>query len=664
MEITRAREKSWKELCEEVDKDIWGLGYKIVTKKIHPAPPKLTNELEGRILDTLFPQTEEIEWPTLMIDEDDIPLFTIDELLEATLKMKGKKAPGPDQITADILKVVVKACPTTLLNIYNSIIKTGIYPDIWKRAKVALLPKPNKPDFEPSSYRPLCLLDTLGKLLESLLVTRLNTALGPAGLSENQFGFRPGKSTVQAAQKIMEIANHERQKTLKTRNLCLLTAIDIKNAFNTASWTHIIRYMNEKHVPPYLIRCIQGYFSKRTLISPNGETRVMTAGAPQGSVIGPWLWNILYDGLLHLEVTEGTTLIAYADDLAIITTAKTENLLRDKTNDVIRKVEHWMRQNKLKIAPEKTEAALLIGRKKCQPFTIQVGDKEVSLSDNLKYLGIFLDRKLTFSKHISEVVTKADNRTKALSRIMPRTGGAGWTKRKLLYHVYASTILYATPVWGGSIRIAKYKNQLVKSQRKFLIHVARAYRTTSTEALQVVSGIIPMDIMINERMKTFQKSKEERKEERHKSIEEWERRWNNASESTTGVWTRTLIKDIKSWINRNHGQITYHLTQFLTGHGCFNTYLHRFKLRESPTCRYCINDDDAKHTFFECERWKFERDTVKAEIGEEISVANIVQIMLKSEDHWNRIQMYIHTILKKKEFDERIEEREEEQEQD
>ncbi|KAI5752887.1 hypothetical protein M8J77_021482 [Diaphorina citri] len=92
-----------------------------------------------------------------------------------------------------------------------------------------------------------------------------------------------------------------------------------------------------------------------------------------------------------------------------------------------------MRQNKLKIAPEKTEAALLIGRKKCQPFTIQVGDKEVSLSDNLKYLGIFLDRKLTFSKHISEVVTKADNRTKALSRIMPRTGGAGWTKRKLLY---------------------------------------------------------------------------------------------------------------------------------------------------------------------------------------------------------------------------------------
>ena len=126
-------------------------------------------------------------------------LFTLEELNRAGGRLKARTAPGIDGVTNEILKEVIGAYPEILLEAFNSCHREGRLFADWKKQRLVLLRKGNKTLVDPSSYRPICLLDTMGKLLEELILQRLQTLLvGENGLSENQFGFRKGRSTVDA----------------------------------------------------------------------------------------------------------------------------------------------------------------------------------------------------------------------------------------------------------------------------------------------------------------------------------------------------------------------------------------------------------------------------------------------------------------------------------
>lgn len=650
--ILKSKEDGWRRICEEVEVDVWGIGYKIATKKLTSRPKKLTMELESKVLTTLFPQSEVTQWDHMLIEEGDIVEITLDELAEALLASKSKKAPGPDGISADILKAAGLMCPTVLLEVYNGILRTGFFPLEWKEARVVLIPKPGKPEFHPTSYRPLCLLNTAGKLFEAILTRRLHVILGENGLSKNQFGFRPGRSTLQAITKLCDIADDERKKTLKTRNLCLAIALDIRNAFGTAPWSRIIEAMESKNIPRYMVRLIKSYFQNRKLITPNGNSMEMHAGVPTGSVIGPILWNIFYDGVLQLEVPNGVTLIGYADDLAIVVTAKTESELETKAEQVLNGIVSWLKEHGLGLAPEKTEAVLLIGRKKCGTLNFHIDGVAVTVRSEMKYLGVLLDKRLSFGPHVNYVKMKATCRANALAKIMPRTGGASSQRRILLYRVVESTLLYAAPCWRRAGLVKLYVDRLVSAQRCMLIRVVGAYRTVSTAALQVVAGIVPIHLMVEERGQMGAVGEEEKRERRELTISKWNREW---QQETRGEWTRKVIPDISLWVKRKHGTVDFHLTQVLTGHGCFCSYLHRFKKRDSPYCRYCDEEDTAAHTMFNCVRWTVMRERVEIYTGEVFDEAEMVNVMLKNVENWRVVARFVGEVMRTKEADERQE---------
>ena len=89
----------------------------------------------------------------------------------------------------------------------------------------------------------------------------------------------------------------------------------------------------------------------------------MTAGVPQGSMLGPTLWNILYDQVLRLKLPEGVTNIAYADDLAVLVCAENQIELENRANGSLRRIDGWMQRNGLQLAPQKTEAIVFKGLK-------------------------------------------------------------------------------------------------------------------------------------------------------------------------------------------------------------------------------------------------------------------------------------------------------------
>lgn len=112
--------------------------------------------------------------------------------------------------------------------------------------------------------------------------------------------------------------------------------------------------------------------------------------------------------------------------------------------------------------------------------------------------------------------------------------------------------------------------------------------------------------------------------------------------------------DIKKWLSRRHGEVNFHLTQVLSGHGCFAGYLHRFGKLNFQECWYCGHaNDDASHTVFACDAWYSRRNNVEKLLKVTLEPENMIEIMLKSKDNWDTMNTLVYEIMSSKEREER-----------
>ncbi|KAJ8939473.1 hypothetical protein NQ318_022527 [Aromia moschata] len=153
-------------------------------------------------------------------------------------------------------------------------------------------------------------------------------------------------------------------------------------------------------------------------------------------------------------------------------------------------------QKNLELAPQKTEAIILSGRRSIKQIKIEVMGREIETTNELKYLGLHIDRGMTMKSHITNTCRKAEISANALNRIMRNINGPSAGKRKLLSAVTHSIILYAAPIWHNVTRYKKYENMLKKAQRKVVTRICSAYRTISTVAALVISGTPPIRLQI------------------------------------------------------------------------------------------------------------------------------------------------------------------------
>src|SRR5579863_7687452 len=146
--------------------------------------------------------------------------------------------------------------------------------------------------------------------------------------------------------------------------------------------------MEKGEISAYVSRVIGDCLKDRAiLLGPEEVRHEMTAGVPQGSVLGPVLWNLAYNGVLEEELPEGVRSVAYADNLALIVTARDEDSLVRRADIALERVAIWMDAHHLKLAPEKTEAILKIGRKKCREIELNLRGHLITPQKEVKYLG-------------------------------------------------------------------------------------------------------------------------------------------------------------------------------------------------------------------------------------------------------------------------------------
>lgn len=349
--------------------------------------------------------------------------------------------------------------------------------------------------------------------------------------------------------------------------------------------------------------------------------------------------------------------MGYADDIAVVVMGKTEASLKSAANIAVRKISDWMKAKGLAMAPEKTEAVVLEGRRKLRSTTLTVEGVEISTRESIKYLGVVVGRNGNMGPHIAHMVGKASEKANILSRIMPNIGGPRASRRRVLCSAVYSLLLYAAPVWKDVLRKTAPRRKTSSIQRKLALRICCGYRTAPTEALLVIAGTPPMDLLAEERSVVYRNGQAAKQEAREELLRQWQQRW--LRNTGTAIWTKTLIPDLIKWTGRRHGEVNYYVTQALTGHGCFQEYLHRFKRSDSPHCVYCGDVDSPKHTLFECDKWVETRRRAVTEIGERITPVNMVNLMLSSKKCWSVIAGMVVDILKRKEDDERKRQREE-----
>lgn len=150
-----------------------------------------------------------------------------------------------------------------------------------------------------------------------------------------------GRSNVGAIERVLETADGAR----RGNKLCVLVLIDIKNAFNTASWPRIIHKLAQKKIQSHVVNLIGSYLKHRFVKITNRKCIHVTGGVLQESVLGPCLWNIPYDDVLSLNIPQDSLLVTYTDDLAAVVVGKDERKLMNNGYDILRKILQWIDLN-------------------------------------------------------------------------------------------------------------------------------------------------------------------------------------------------------------------------------------------------------------------------------------------------------------------------------
>lgn len=383
------------------------------------------------------------------------------EVWKCLHQLNARKAPGDDDIHNLLLKNLSQKAVVYLTKIFNGCLALGYFPKIWKTAKVIALPKPNKDSSIPSSYRPISLLPGLGKLFEKIILARLQTATKGRILQE-QFGFRAAHSTTQQLARVAEhIAHH-----LNLNESTGMVLLDIEKAFDTVWHEGLIHKLIVCGVPLLLVRLLQSYLLDRRFVVHISDTKSscksVPAGVPQGSILGPYLFLIF---LHDMPIQNRTKLACFADDTASFTSSKDTDLILGRLQMSLDSLHNFFSKWKLKLNETKTEAIMFTRQRKPPKRQLKISGFKIPWSTSVRYLGLNMDTKLNWSKHISHLRIKGVQAMGALGPVLNRRSNlSSATKLRIYATLVRPSITYACPVWSSTCNLNYQHLQTIQNK--------------------------------------------------------------------------------------------------------------------------------------------------------------------------------------------------------
>lgn len=365
------------------------------------------------------------------------------EIWKEIKQLDPKKAPGFDLISPRLLKELPKKCVTFLACLFNAIFRLSHFPQLWKVSEIVMIHKPGKPAHEAASYRPISLTPVLSKLWERIFLTRLKKHMDEINIIPNhQFGFRKSHSTVEQVHRVYNVV----RQGFENKLFCSAAFLDVQQAFDKV-WHKGLLYKVKERLPHSLFLIIASYLSDRSFRVKQNDARSslhpILAGVPQGSVLGPVLYNIFtYDLPTSDEITTAT----YADDIAHIACHADPVLASSNLQQLLNNTYDWLQKWRIRASAQKSNhITFSLKRGDCPP--VQLGTDVLPHSESVKYLGFHLDRRLTWKNHIKCKRDEINHRFKSLYWLMRRNSALSADNKLLIY----KSVL--KPIWTYGIQL-------------------------------------------------------------------------------------------------------------------------------------------------------------------------------------------------------------------
>ncbi len=317
-------------------------------------------------------------------------------------------------------------------------------------------------------------------------------------LSPNQHGFRSGFSTEKATFSLTSLIENNRKSKVTT--CCAF--LDIKSAFDAAWHPAILNCLISKNCPAFLVKLLANFLSSRTsTLSSPLASRVtdIELGCPQGSVLSPFLWNILLEDLLCLNFPFPFPFIAYADDIVVCTMQKDYNSAHSHLQTICDALVAWGLSVKLVFNGAKLFFFIFSPKRNLPPLTLIVDNITVPRSSSCMYLGLTNDDKLSWNLHIYNKCIAVKKMLFLILKCCRLSWGLSRSTISLLYKSSViPIILYNCAVWASAVRKKRVVASLKAAQRPFALVVGRLFKSTSTDAALVLANIVPLHLKVVE----------------------------------------------------------------------------------------------------------------------------------------------------------------------
>ena len=439
------------------------------------------------------------------------PEITRSEMRKAVARLRSGKAPGADGIPNQALKAGAELLIPLWLIIMNDAMRRGLHPQAWKSSITVALRKPGKGDYsQPKSYRPIALLNTMGKLMESILATRMNYWMEEFHLiPEDHIGGRKMRGVESAVHLLLERIYAGFKNTGPVASLLML---DVSGAFDNVSHQRLLHNLRKRRVPGEVVRWIEGFLAERTttIRMPEyaAEPATTATGIPQGSPLSPILY-LFYNADLVQELGSFSPFldaIGYIDDVGILVTGNSTedncNLLRKAYEEVAKP---WAAKHASVFAPTKFAVQHFALDNKIKVDTpLTIDDATTVPEQSIRVLGVHLDPRLSFIPHMRHIEAKAGQRIGAMRAIAGSTWGMSLANMRRLYigamrplMMFGSSIWY-TPCHNSrnKVRDNRKLQILTALQKRAAAVITGAFKVTAGHALDLEIYIEPVPVYL------------------------------------------------------------------------------------------------------------------------------------------------------------------------
>lgn len=462
-----------------------------IYKKSHDLTRSFTHDNDSMVRNSIR------NFESMYYFDSQCPSIAADEISNIIKCMRPFKAPGPDSIQNILLKNLPSNAIVWLTNSINACLKFNYWPTSFKTAKIVPILKAGKPATDAHSYRPISLLNAIGKILEKVIYNRLIAHIDDNQLLPDfQFGFRKGHSTTHQAMRIKKFIERNKRRKWSTG----LVLLDIEKAFDSIWHDGLIYKLIQLKLPLYLVRMTDAFIRNRKFMvhvnNSTSDVMSMPAGLAQGTSISPILYSLF---IADMPEFKSIDLALYADDTAAFTAAKQSNVIVHRLTQTLQNLELYFNKWKIKINANKTQAILFPfdnKRRRIPSKVIKSNNKIIELQKSVNYLGIHFDTKLTFNTHITKAIEKANKCFAALYPMLSPRSQLSTINKSIIYTAVIRPILaYGSPIWSSAARTHLQKFTVI--QNKFLKTIYKIPFRTRTALVLNITKLPHFIVFIN-----------------------------------------------------------------------------------------------------------------------------------------------------------------------